>query len=221
MSDRWDALNQHGCLPDAMEVLSASDLAGWIAPSATMLAATMTAANLGTRVTGWGFIVFTLGSIAWVTVAIGTGQQNLLLSNGFLTLVNVVGIWRWLGRQARYEDGSRAASAKSAIARVPTLFSVQSIAGARLVGRDGAALGTIVDGMMRCAGSELAYVVVSEGGVGGVGERLRALAPTELHFSADGPSCDLTADELARRPELKQGAWPVSIDDPEMPRAAR
>ncbi|MEK7456583.1 MAG: hypothetical protein AABZ76_16905 [Pseudomonadota bacterium] len=46
------------------------DLAGWIAPAATMIAAMMTAANLGARVTGWGFGVFTLGSIAWSIVGL-------------------------------------------------------------------------------------------------------------------------------------------------------
>lgn len=201
--------------------MNASDLAGWIAPTATMIAAVMTAANLGTRVTGWGFVVFAVGSVAWVIVALTSGQQNLLLSNGFLTVINLVGIWRWLGRQARYEDGSRAAAARSKAAHVPTLFSIQSIAGAALKGRDGASLGTIVDGMMRCTDAGLVYMVVSDGGLGGVGERLCALRPAELRFSADGPSCDLTAADLARRPELKQGEWPVSIEDPEIARAAR
>lgn len=191
---------------------TASEIAGWVAPAATMIAAVMTAANLGTRVTGWGFIVFTVGSVAWSTVAIATGQQNLLWTNGFLTLVNLVGIWRWLGRQARYEDGSRAASVASEAARVPSLFSIGGIAGAPLAGRDGVQLGTIVDGMMRCADSALAYVVVSEGGVGGVGERLRALHPDEIRFSADGPRCDLDAAMLARRPLLAPGAWPVALD---------
>ena len=43
------------------------DIAGWIAPIATAIAAIMTASNLGTRVTGWGFVVFAVGSIAWIT----------------------------------------------------------------------------------------------------------------------------------------------------------
>lgn len=201
--------------------MNVSDPAGWVAPTATMIAAVMTAANLGTRITGWGFVVFAIGSVAWVAVALGSGQQNLLLSNGFLTIINLVGIWRWLGRQKRYEDGSQAASARSAAARVPTLFSIGAVTGATLTGRDGVALGTVVDAMLRCAGSDLAYVVVSEGGVGGVGERLYALRPDELRFAADGPECDLTPDDLARRPELKQGEWPVSIDSLETSHAAR
>lgn len=188
------------------------EIAGWIAPIATTVAAVMTAANLGTRVTGWGFVVFTIGSIAWVTIAIGTGQSNLLWANGFLTFVNVIGIWRWLGRQARHEDGSKAAARRSAVQRVPTLFGMGSVVGAPLTGRDDVKLGMVVDAMMQCDGSRLAYVVVSEGGVGGVGERLHALSPAQLRFSADGVSCDLDADELARRPVLEQGAWPATLE---------
>jgi hypothetical protein len=167
------------------------DIAGWIAPIATMIAAMMTAANLGARITGWGFAIFTIGSIAWSFVAITTGQQNLLWTNGFLTLVNAVGIWRWLGRQARYEDGGEVATERSTTARVPTLFAIGALTRAKLIGRGGESIGVVVDGMMRCSDAGLAYVVVSEGGIGGVGERLHALHPTELDMSEDGVRCDL------------------------------
>jgi hypothetical protein len=189
--------------------MALDDAAGWIAPAATMIAAMMTAANMGARVTGWGFVVFTVGSLAWLAVAMATGQQNLLLTNGFLTMVNLVGIWRWLGRQARYEDGGQRATQRSAAARVPTLFAVSAIAGGKLTGRDGTQIGTVVDAMMRCTGADIAYVVVSEGGVAGVGERLHALHPSQVAFSESGATCDLDAEELARRPTLVAGEWPV------------
>ena len=47
-------------------------LATWLAPAATMVAAMMTAANPGARVTGWGFVVFTVGSICWSFIGIST-----------------------------------------------------------------------------------------------------------------------------------------------------
>lgn len=187
------------------------DLAGWIAPIATAIAALMTAANLGSRVTGWGFVVFTIGSVAWATVGISTGQTNLLLTNGFLTIVNGVGIWRWLGRQARHEDGSAAARAKSAAARVPNLFGVGSLIGAKVTGADGSTIGTVIDAMMRCDRAELAYLVVAEGGLGGVGERLHALHPRDLRFG-DTVACDLSADALAQLPVLVDDDWPASLD---------
>ena len=191
--------------------MTVADLAGWIAPAATMIAAMMTAANLGARVTGWGFIVFTVGSLGWIAVAVATGQQNLLLTNGFLTLVNAVGIWRWLGRQASYEQGGRAATARSTAARVPDLFAIGGLAGAKLTGRGGVALGSVVEAMMRCQGAALAYVVVSEGGVGGVGERLHALDPRDLRFAEGSVESDLTPETLRALPALQPGAWPAAL----------
>ena len=40
----------------------------WIATAATIIAACFTASNLGSRVTGIGFIIFTIGSIAWIWI---------------------------------------------------------------------------------------------------------------------------------------------------------
>ena len=191
--------------------MNAADLAGWIAPAATMIAAMMTAANGGARLTGWGFVVFTVGSLGWIAVAMGTGQNNLLLTNGFLTLVNGVGIWRWLGRQARYEQGGRVAAQRSAAGRVPTLFATGGLIGAPLLGRDNAVLGAIVEAMMRCDGAALAYLVVSEGGVGGVGERLHALSPDQLRFGHGAVHSDLTAEALAARRALDADSWPATV----------
>lgn len=189
-----------------------ADIAGWVALAATCVAAIMTASNLGARITGLGFVVFTVGSISWITVAIAKGDSaQLLYSNVFLTGVNLLGIWRWLGRQARYEQGGKVATQRSAAARVPTLFPVGALAGATVTGRNGESLGTVVEAMMRCQGSALAYVVVSEGGVAGVGERLHALDPRELRFSEHGVASDLTPDDLARRPALPPDAWPEAL----------
>lgn len=198
--------------PAKTEIRTMNDIAAWLAPAATVIAAIMTAANLGAKITGWGFVVFTVGSVCWCLVAIGTGQQNLLFTNGFLTLVNALGIWRWLGRQSRYEAGGAYAAKRSAVAPVPTLMALGSIAGRKLVGRDGEPLGLIIDGMMRCSDRSLAYVVVSEGGVGGVGERLHALHPDELAFHDDGISCDLDPAALQARKVIAPDAWPKSIE---------
>lgn len=89
-------------------------IANWVAPIATTIAAIMVAANLGTRITGLGFIVFSVGSVAWIVIGAATDQPSLLWQNVFLLLVNIVGIWRWLGIRARYEKGAGAATANSA-----------------------------------------------------------------------------------------------------------
>ncbi|WP_230768935.1 PRC-barrel domain containing protein [Sphingomonas sp. Leaf4] len=188
-----------------------SGLAGWIAPAATMIAAMMTAANLGARVTGWGFVVFTLGSVAWTIVGLSSGQTNLVLSNGFLTMVNLVGIWRWLGRQASYDKGSSAAAYDSACAPVPSLYAAGRVVGATLTGPGGEGVGTIVDAMLGCGDNAIAYVVVSTGGVGGVGETLHALRPDELVFGADGVRTELTVDAIRAKPTVRSGHWPEAV----------
>ncbi len=187
------------------------EIAGWIAPAATMIAAMMTAANLGARVTGWGFVVFTVGSIAWTTVGLSSGQTNLVLSNGFLTIVNLVGVWRWLGRQATYDKGSHAAADASAAAPVPSLYAAGGVIGARLTGLDGESVGTIVDAMLGCGDNAIAYVVVSTGGVGGVGETLHALRPEELVFGADGVRTELSVDAIRAKPSVRSDHWPKAL----------
>jgi hypothetical protein len=188
------------------------DIAGWVAPAATMIAAVMTAANLGARVTGWGFVVFVIGSISWSIVGISSGQSNLLWTNGFLTLVNAMGVWRWLGRQAKYDDGGAAAAERSARGRVPTLFSAGSLVGSKVTGKDGNTIGVVVDAMARCQGAVLAYIVVSEGGVGGVGERLHALDPAVLVFDHDSVVAPFDANDLAALPALDADRWPERLE---------
>lgn len=88
--------------------------ANWVAPIATTIAAVMVAANLGSRFTGWGFIVFTIGSLGWIVISLVTDQPSLMWQNVFLCVVNLIGIWRWLGLRARYEKGSSKATGDSA-----------------------------------------------------------------------------------------------------------
>jgi hypothetical protein len=188
------------------------ELAGWIAPAATMIAAMMTAANLGARVTGWGFVLFSVGAVAWVIVALGSGQQNLLWSNAFLLLVDVVGIWRWLGRQARYEAGADAAVAASSARPGPDLFALGTLAGRSVYAPDGAVIGQAVEAMAACDSGAIAYLVVSQGGVGGVGERLHALGWHEITPGADRIEARIGADALARRPRLDPEHWPATAE---------
>jgi hypothetical protein len=192
--------------------MALTGIAGWIAPAATMIAAMMTAANLGARVTGWGFVVFVAGSVCWSIVGMTSGQTNLLLTNGFLTLVNVFGVWRWLGRQARYDEGSeRAAQHSKRADHVPTLFAAGSIAGSKVLGPDHEEVGTIVDAMMTCDKTQIAYIVVSQGGVGGVGETLHAVDPANFSFTPDGVKSRLSKSALAARPALVPDQWPRSL----------
>lgn len=186
------------------------DVAGWIAPCATAIAAVMTASNLGARVTGWGFVVFVVGSVAWCTVALTTDQLNLLWANGFLTVVNLFGVWRWLGCQARYERGAQHASLRSRRSRSPDLISFSSLIGADITGPDGTVMGRIAEVMIRCEDLGPAYVVAAIGGVGGVGETLHALMAAEFEMCGDRLRSLITLTELAEREPLAASAWPVT-----------
>src|SRR5215203_6752497 len=109
----------------------------WVARIATIAAATITASNLGSRITGYGFIIFTIGSIAWFSLGIATGQPALVWTNAALTFLNLFGIWRWLGRQAKVEEGAKAASQVSQERPVETLFPVSLLTRSPVVGNDG------------------------------------------------------------------------------------
>ena len=101
-----------------------ADTISWVATIATILAASMTAANLGSRVTGYGFCVFTIGALCWIAVGVLTNQAALLWANVVLTLLDLFGIWRWLGRQAKVEEGAHAASEASEQTPGEALFPI-------------------------------------------------------------------------------------------------
>ncbi|EZP74352.1 PRC-barrel protein [Sphingomonas paucimobilis] len=185
------------------------DIAGWVAPVATMIAAMMTAANLGARITGWGFVVFTVGSIAWSTVGFSTGQTNLLATNLFLTLVNAVGIWRWLGRQRAYEDGGKAAQEASRRSSASTLFTATGVAGMPVHGQSGEAVGKAVEALVECESGNVSYVVVASGGIGGIQETLRAVARNDIGFECDKLTLRIDDDTFQRLPVLEDDAWPA------------
>ncbi|WP_327460499.1 PRC-barrel domain-containing protein [Sphingomonas sp.] len=185
------------------------EISSWVAPIATAIAACMTASNLGARVTGWGFIVFTVGSIAWTTYGAATGQTNLVWQNIFLTLVNMVGIWRWLGRQAKLDDGARAASEQSEAEPVPTLFPASTLTSARLESRSGDTLGAAVDAMIRCNDGSIAYLVVGKGGVGGIGETLHALPWQAVKLEPGRIVADIDPAALERLEPIDPRNWPA------------
>lgn len=185
-------------------------IAGWVAPIATTIAAMMTAANLGARVTGWGFVVFTLGSICWSLVGLGTDQTNLLATNAFLTLVNLVGIWRWLGRQRAYEDGGKAATEASRRAAVPTLFTATGIAGMPVVDDAGKPVGQAIEALIECGSGGVSYVVVSSGGIGGLDETLRAVPRDRLEFGCDRLILRMERPKFEALAALESGDWPAA-----------
>ena len=113
-----------------------------------MIAAMMTAANFGARTTGWGFVVFTLGSVCRALIGASAGQSRLLATNAFLTLVNLVGIWRWLGREVKYQDGAKTAADDSKHTSGPSLAATSRINGLAVTDRAGVLLGGCVEALI-------------------------------------------------------------------------
>ena len=182
--------------------------ASWIATIATIFAACLTASNLGSRITGYGFIVFTIGSIAWFTLGVLTGQQSLIFTNAVMTLLNLFGVWRWLGRQAKVEDGAQAAAAKSVELPGDTLFPASTLASAKVTGAGGQPLGQSVDAMLTSRDGAVRYLVVAEGGVAGVGERLRRVEWTAARVEHGEVRTDYDERGFAGLPELAKNDWP-------------
>ena len=128
----------------------------WVATAATILAASITASNLGTRITGYGFIVFTVGSIAWFSFGLMSGQPALMWTNAVLTVLNLFGIWRWLGWQARIEEGGERAEQRSRGGAGETLFPISRLSTATIEAPGGEAVGKAVDAMAGCRSGRLA-----------------------------------------------------------------
>lgn len=180
----------------------------WVATGATIIAASMTAANLGSRITGYGFAVFLIGSTAWLATGMMTHQPALVWTNVVLMLLNIFGVWRWLGRQARVEEGGRTAAQASEETPGEALFPVSLLTRAA-VQTAGHESGHSVDAMAGCQSGRLSYVVVSQGGVAGVGETLRRLPWSEVGVDGEEVVTRLTADEFRNLQELPRDQWPA------------
>ena len=185
-----------------------ADTISWVATAATIIAASMTASNLGSRITGYGFAVFLVGSISWLATGLLTQQPALVWTNVVLTGLNAFGVWRWLGRQARVEEGARSASEASEETPGEALFPVSLLSRA-VVASGNSEVGHCIDAMAGSRSGKLSYVVVSEGGIAGVGETLRRLPWSEAHVDGDRLVARLTGAEFARLEELSRDQWPA------------
>ena len=182
-------------------------IASIVAPVATTIAAFVVASNFGARITGYGFIVFTVGSIAWLSLGIMTGQPALIWTNAALTLLNLFGIWRWLGRQAKVEEGAEAASRASAHQPGETLFPVSQLTRAKIWSGD-EELATSVDAMAGCGSGRIVYVAASQGGIAGAGETLRRIAWDDLRFEDDRIVTKLRKGQFETLAAIPKEEWP-------------
>lgn len=181
----------------------------WVATIATIAGALMTASNLGSRITGYGFAAFLVGSIAWAVVGAMTGQPALLWTDVVLSFLNMFGIWRWLGRQERLEEGGALAARRSRDGPGETLFPVSLLTKAELVAADGTVLGHGIDAMAGCSSGGIRYLVISEGGVAGVGETLRRLDWDGARVDDGKIHCSLDPAAVCKLDPIDADHWPT------------
>ena len=185
-----------------------ADTISWIATAATIIAASITAANLGSRITGYGFVIFACGAICWIAVGFFSHQPALMWTNVVLTGLDIFGIWRWLGRQTEVEEGARAASLASERAPGEALFPISVLSSAPVIsGRQ--ELGHCIDAMAGCKSGCISYVVVSQGGVAGVGETLRRLPWANAKVEEHQVVTDLIGDEFEKLQLVRRNQWPA------------
>jgi hypothetical protein len=70
----------------------------WFAAIGTMIAAGLIAADLGRKVTGWGFVLFVVVAISWVVSGLTSDPPAypLAVMNGILLCINAWGVWQFL-----------------------------------------------------------------------------------------------------------------------------
>lgn len=181
----------------------------YLAPVATTIAALIVASNLGARITGFGFIIFAVGSVSWTILGAMTDQPNLLWQNVVLTGLNLFGVWRWLGWQARIEEGGTAAARDSRREAGESLFPVSLLSKGEVVSVDGKQVGRCVDAMAGCSSGRITYLVVAEGGVAGVGESLRRLPRTGCSVDDERVKAPLSRSRFCELEPLEPEHWPA------------
>ncbi|MEQ8746130.1 hypothetical protein [Pyruvatibacter sp.] len=75
------------------------DVLRWAASGTGIVAALMVAAHISVRVTGYGFVIFTVSSVMWITAAWFGDREPLALQNIILFGINLFGVYRYLWRR--------------------------------------------------------------------------------------------------------------------------
>lgn len=68
----------------------------WIAAIGTVVAASLLAADLGRKVTGWGFVLFCAVAVTWIIIGLRTSAMPIAAMNAMLLLINAYGVWQYM-----------------------------------------------------------------------------------------------------------------------------
>ncbi len=51
---------------------------------------------LNLPISGWGFVLFLISSVSWTVAGLRMRETSLVVLQGAFTVINVLGIYRWL-----------------------------------------------------------------------------------------------------------------------------
>jgi hypothetical protein len=72
------------------------DVLRWCASLLTIIPGIVIAARVRPSWMGWAFVALTAGAFIWIAVASMAQDHALLAQNIAITIINCVGIYRWL-----------------------------------------------------------------------------------------------------------------------------
>lgn len=72
------------------------DVLRWLASAFTMGSGLVIAARVRAQLMGWAFVGLTVGSVIWIFAGYLASDYALTAQNIAITLINFVGIYRWL-----------------------------------------------------------------------------------------------------------------------------
>lgn len=76
-------------------MVSIMNLAKWSGTGAGISGAVLIAMNFG--VVAYGFAFFLVSSLIWLAAALAQREPSLAVLQGTFTVINVIGLWRWIG----------------------------------------------------------------------------------------------------------------------------
>lgn len=179
----------------------------YIAPAAILAGATLTSLNAGARLTGFGFIFFTLGSTGFALHSLLTNDGFGLLVNSALVFINAFGMHRWLRHNAVIEDaGVRTQELSARSLSTPTVVTASLFTSAK-VRCDDDMIGESVDAVVNCASGQILYAVVHRKGAH-AGTGFEGFAMSDISF--DHGEIVLPSGCSAGQP-LDEYEWPAQL----------
>lgn len=75
----------------------------WAAAAFTIVPGIIIAARARPLLVGWAFVGLTVGSLLWIMVGYVTGDYAIFAQNVAISIINTLGIYRWLIWQGKLE----------------------------------------------------------------------------------------------------------------------